>query len=271
MKTTSHQFPSLPRVPQSWPADGHLLRRLWFATTRHGNGHDHDHGHGHGHDHGHDHDHLHGGGHGHGGRGGEGHGHYGGGRFARHGRGFGGDDDFSRGRKFSSDDLQLLLLDLLVDEPRHGYELIKLLQTRSNGFYTPSPGMVYPALTYLEEIGYTVVTAEGNRKRYALNTEGRNYVESNRERIDVIWAKLNFFAERMGLVRRALADEDAGADDERAGRHPLRALMEARAKLKEQLMSQRHASPEEQLRIAGVLERAAAEIAGDRVEKPNER
>jgi DNA-binding PadR family transcriptional regulator len=128
--------------------------------------------------------------------------------------------------------------------------------------------MVYPALTYLEEIGYTVVTAEGNRKRYALNTEGRNYVESNRERIDVIWAKLNFFAERMGLVRRALADEDAGADDERAGRHPLRALMEARAKLKEQLMSQRHASPEEQLRIAGVLERAAAEIAGDRVEKP---
>jgi DNA-binding PadR family transcriptional regulator len=175
------------------------------------------------------------------------------------GGGFGGGDDFSRGRKFSSEDLQVLLLALLVEEPRHGYELIKLLETRSNGFYTPSPGMVYPALTYLEEIGYATVTTEGNRKRYALTDEGRAYVETNRERVDFIWSKLNFFAQKMGLVRRALAGEDA--EDERGGTHPSKALMEARAKLKQLLMSRLHASAEEQLLIAQVLERAAAEIA----------
>ena len=247
MKTPSSQFLSMQKIAESWPFADRFMTRLGLANMRHVH-----HAHGRG----------------------RGHGHHGGGRFSGHGhgRGFGGgDDDFSRGRKFSSDDLQLLLLDLLVDAPRHGYELIKLLETRSNGFYTPSPGMVYPALTYLEEIGYTVVTAEGNRKRYALNEQGRRYVESNRERLDAIWAKVNFFAQKMGLVRRALAEEEAASDDEQAGRHALRALMEARAKLKEQLMSCLHASQEEQLRIAGVLERAAAEIAGNVMEKPNER
>jgi len=191
-----------------------------------------------------------------------------GGRFSRRRGGFGGgDDNFSRGRKFSSDDLQILLVALLLDEPRHGYELIKQLETRSNGFYTPSPGMVYPALTYLEEIGYTSVTAEGNRKRYAITDEGRAYFEANRERIDFIWAKLNFFAQKMGMVRRALAGEDAA--DEGGGPYPLKALMEARHKLKQQLMARSGASPEEQLRIAQVLERAAAEIAAGVDTEPN--
>lgn len=89
--------------------------------------------------------------------------------------GFGGfgDDAMPRGRQFSADDLQLLLLALLAEQPSHGYELIKALDTRSSGFYAPSPGMVYPALTYLEELGYVTVQAEGNRKRYALADAGR--------------------------------------------------------------------------------------------------
>ena len=57
----------------------------------------------------------------------------------------------------SAEDLQLMLLGLLEQNPSHGYELIKALGTLSNGFYTPSPGMVYPALTYLEELGYATV------------------------------------------------------------------------------------------------------------------
>jgi DNA-binding PadR family transcriptional regulator len=191
----------------------------------------------------------------------------GGGFFSRRGGGFGGgDDDFSRGRKFSSDDLQILLVALLVDAPRHGYELIRMLESRSNGFYTPSPGMVYPALTYLEEIGYTTVEAEGNRKRYALTPEGRAYFESNSERIEVIWAKLKFFAQRMGMVRRALAGEES--EDESTGKHPLKELMDARLKLKQQLIARSHASAEEQLRIAKVLERAADEIAASAANDP---
>jgi DNA-binding PadR family transcriptional regulator len=188
-----------------------------------------------------------------------GHGPRGGGFFSRGGGRFGSDDDdFSRGRKFSSDDLQILLLALLADQPRHGYELIKLLEARSNGFYAPSPGMVYPALTYLEELGYTSVEAVGNRKRYALTEAGRAYLDENRERVEMIWAKLKFFAQKMGLVRRALAGEDV--EEGSADPRPLQALVEARHKLKQALHSRMHASVEEQLRIAKVLERAASEI-----------
>ena len=191
-------------------------------------------------------------------------------RFGRRGSRFGGgEDDFSRGRKFSADDLQLLLVALLADEPRHGYELIRLLEARSNGFYIPSPGMVYPALTYLEEIGYTTVTVEGNRKRYAITAQGRAHVEANRERIDFIWAKLNFFARKMGMVRRALAGEEA--DYASGSHHSLEALLHARHRLKRQLMARLQASPEEQMQIAQVLERAVAEIAamGDPSAKEN--
>ena len=83
-----------------------------------------------------------------------------------HGR---GRHDFHAGRKLSSGELQLLLMQLLAARPSHGYELIKSLEERTDGFYAPSPGMVYPALTYLEEIGHASVEVEGNKKRYQLN------------------------------------------------------------------------------------------------------
>ena len=92
----------------------------------------------------------------------------------RHGRGFGhvfadmGDGGFDRGgfrtgRKLASDDLQLLLLALIAEKPSHGYDLIKLLEERSGGYYVPSPGMIYPALTYLEEAGHATIEQEGRR------------------------------------------------------------------------------------------------------------
>ncbi|MBA5827990.1 PadR family transcriptional regulator, partial [Escherichia coli] len=74
------------------------------------------------------------------------------------------------------------------EQPSHGYELIKALDTRSNGFYSPSPGMVYPALTYLEEVGFVASQAEGNRKRYALTDAGRAHLDAQRERVDTLFA-----------------------------------------------------------------------------------
>jgi len=191
-----------------------------------------------------------GGGHAHGGRGG-----------ARGFSGFGGfggddgDDGFARGRKFSSDDLQLLLLDLINSAPSHGYELIKALQTRSNGFYSPSPGMIYPALTYLEELGYVAVELEGNRKCYTLSDSGRDYLATHRERVDHLLAKLDHIAQRVEMMRRAMAGEDpldpsAGGllPEFHAARHALRAaLMGAN-------------SADEQRRITAIIERATAEI-----------
>ncbi|MBB5417816.1 PadR family transcriptional regulator [Paraburkholderia atlantica] len=174
--------------------------------------------------------------------------------------GFGGDGDgFPRGRKFSSDDLQLLLLSLIDTQPSHGYELIKALETRSNGFYSPSPGMVYPALTYLEELGYVTVQLEGNRKRYELADAGREYLAANRERVELMFARLSHIARKMDSVRRALAGEEP-ADVSEGGWVP--ELNEARRTLKNALLRRDNAPADEQRRIAAILMRAAREIEG---------
>jgi DNA-binding PadR family transcriptional regulator len=176
--------------------------------------------------------------------------------------GFGGGDGdgFPRGRKFSSDDLQLLLLALLDAQPSHGYELIKALETRSNGFYSPSPGMVYPALTYLEEIGHVTVQLEGNRKRYELAEPGRQYLADNRERVELMFAKLNHIARKMDSVRRAFAGEEA-LDPNEGGWLP--ELIEARRALKHALIRRDNVPADEQRRIAAILARATAEIEGN--------
>lgn len=171
--------------------------------------------------------------------------------------GFDDSDGFSRGRKFSSDDLQLLLLALIEDKPSHGYELIKALDTRSNGFYSPSPGMVYPALTYLEELGYVTVELEGNRKRYELAELGRAHLTANRERVDVMLAKLNHIARKMDSVRRALAGEEP-ADPSEGGWLP--ELIQARRAIKTALYRREEMSVDEQRRIAAILRRATDEI-----------
>jgi len=207
---------------------------------------------------------AHAGGHPRGGRGGRrGGGHPGGPGGAGFPGGFpGGFDDsegFSRGRKFSSDDLQLLLLALIEGKPSHGYELIKALDTRSNGFYSPSPGMVYPALTYLEELGYVTVELEGNRKRYELAELGSAHLAANRERVDMMLAKLNHIARKMDSVRRALAGEEP-ADPSEGGWLP--ELIQARRALKTALYRRDEMALDEQRRIAAILRRATDEIEG---------
>src|SRR6201999_486038 len=104
--------------------------------------------------------------------------------FGHHfGEGFGpggsGRGGFGPGRKLGSGGLQLVLVGLLAEKPSHGYELIKALEERSTGYYSPSPGMVYPALTYLEEIGHASVTAEGTRKLYSATEAGRKHLADN--------------------------------------------------------------------------------------------
>src|SRR5690242_15012317 len=99
-------------------------------------------------------------------------GHHGHGETRGHGR-----HGLHSSRKLSASDLQIILLALLASRPAHGYELIKSLEDHSHGLYVPSPGMIYPALTYLEEIGFAFVEMEGNKKRYHLTEAGRNHYE----------------------------------------------------------------------------------------------
>ena len=165
-----------------------------------------------------------------------------------------GGDGLPGGRRLSSAELQLVLLALLAERPAHGYELIRTLEERSGGFYAPSPGMVYPALTYLDEIGHAAVSQEANRKLYALTDAGRANLASNQGQAEAILDGLARIGSRMEQVREAfsgLSDADPQAADE---------LHRARHALKHALMRRRGCTPDEARRIAGILERSAAEI-----------
>ena len=88
---------------------------------------------------------------------------------------------------FDSGDLQLIMLELLANKPSYGYELIKAIEERMAGGYAPSPGVVYPTLTMLEERGFTeVVSSEGNRKVYGVTEAGRKELADNAGRLKEI-------------------------------------------------------------------------------------
>jgi len=193
--------------------------------------------------------------------------HHGGRGFGHFGRGFMEGDmggrAFGMGRKLASVDLQLLILGLLAEKPRHGYEIIKALDERSKGFYIPSPGMVYPALTYLEEIGHATVEVEGSRKLYHITDAGKEHLDDNRSTADALFAQFNRVGERMDRVRRAMRADEAGegsdAEHERRGS---KELLRARRDLKSALADKWDSSREEQERVVGILKRATAEIQG---------
>ena len=95
-------------------------------------------------------------------------------------------------RMFEQGGLRLVLLHLIGEKPSHGYELIKAIEDRFNGEYSPSPGVVYPTLTLLEEMGYTSVEAsEGGRKRYTITDAGKEHLAANRETTDAMLARMN--------------------------------------------------------------------------------
>jgi DNA-binding PadR family transcriptional regulator len=192
--------------------------------------------------------------------------HHGGRGFGHFGKGFmdGGDRGgrgFGMGRKLASVDLQLLILGLLEEKPRHGYEIIKALDERSKGFYVPSPGMVYPALTYLEEIGYATVEADGARKLYQITDAGKEHLQSNRSTFDALFAQFGRVGERMDRLRRAMHIEETGeagaAEQERRGS---KELMRARHELKLALADKWDSPREEQQRIVEILKRATEGI-----------
>jgi DNA-binding PadR family transcriptional regulator len=194
--------------------------------------------------------------------------HHGSRGLGRFGRGFMDGDGlggraFGMGRKLASGDLQLLILALLADKPRHGYEIIKDLDERSNGFYVPSPGMIYPALTYLDEIGYATIETDGTRKRYHITDAGRQHLEENRASADALFAQVGRVGEHMDRVRRAtrVADPQDEASVLHGGRGS-KELQRARRDLKAALAEKSESPRDEQERIIGILARAAAEIRG---------
>jgi DNA-binding PadR family transcriptional regulator len=112
-------------------------------------------------------------------------------------RGFGGG-----GRFFDNGHLRLVILQLIADKPSYGYELMKAIEERLSGGYAPSPGVVYPTLTLLEEEGFaTVTSAEGNKKLYAATDQGKEYLKANRVILKAIFGRMQEAGKAFGRGR----------------------------------------------------------------------
>ena len=98
----------------------------------------------------------------------------------------------SLGRFFVHGDLRLLVLTLVAEKPRHGYEIIKAIEDRVAGAYSPSPGVIYPSLTLLEELGYvTVAAADGGKKLHDITESGRAFLDLNQPTLAAILARMD--------------------------------------------------------------------------------
>jgi DNA-binding PadR family transcriptional regulator len=198
------------------------MRHRHFYRDHHGDR-DHHHGRHFGHKSFSDGDHRHG------------HGEGRGGRHRRGGR---------SGRLFDHGELRLVVLALISEQPRHGYEIIKEIEDRVAGTYSPSPGVIYPTLTMLEELGQATVAESNGKKLYAITADGTAYLAANKTALDQA-------LQRMQSVNTA------------HGGGPAPEIMRARENLKLALRLRESRGPltEQQVRdIAAALDAAAIAI-----------
>jgi len=161
----------------------------------------------------------------------------------RHGgfeRGFG----HGRERLFDAGDIKLVILKLLSEQPSYGYQLMKTMEERLGGGYTPSAGIVYPTLTMLEEEGLATAAETEGKKVYSITSEGLKVLEANKERLGRLF-------ERLDETGRGF----------RRGRAPelMKAFMDLRAAVMSKVW-RRNASPEQIKKIADAIHKAAEEI-----------
>ncbi len=143
-------------------------------------------------------------------------------------------------RLFDYGEIRLLVLAMIAGRPRHGYEIIKEITDRFDGRYSPSPGVIYPTLSWLEDMGYiTIEAGEGGRKLSRLTSEGAAFLEANRKATDELLARKP--PERIS--------DDVGAAMDR-----LKSALRAQ-------IGRAEAAPEEAARIAAILTEAADRIA----------
>jgi DNA-binding PadR family transcriptional regulator len=162
------------------------------------------------------------------------------GRGGGFGRGGGGG-----GRIFGPGDLRLILLALVAEKPSHGYDLIKAVEQKFGGGYSPSPGSVYPTLTLLEDLGHIrASTSEGSKRLFEITDEGRAFLAENQTIIDGIMA-------RVALAARAMSGSIPPPQIHQA-MHTLRAAL---------LLHRGEWTGEEADRVREILELAAEAIS----------
>lgn len=147
-------------------------------------------------------------------------------------------------RMFEQGHLKLLVLSLLQEKPRHGYEIIKAIEELAGGDYAPSPGVIYPTLTLLEEINLASVTDQAGKKKYDITAEGAAMVESEKDTLARIRARLS--------ATGSVADARRSPELQRA-MHNFKMALHLR-------LSRGELDPEATARIAQVIDHAAQEI-----------
>lgn len=171
------------------------------------------------------------------------------------GRGFG--PGRRRGRMFEKGDLKYVILDLLAEKPSHGYEVIRTLEEKSRGFYSPSPGSVYPTLQLLEDLGYVSAAQRDGKKVYSVTDEGQKFLQENRRSVEDIWGKAGegwdpavvaemheIRHEVMGLGKRFGREMHGGRlDPDKLGR--VRAVISAAAREIEDILDERGGARDE--------------------------
>lgn len=173
----------------------------------------------------------------------------GGPRFMRNGRSEGGRRGFGEGggrrRIFEGGALRLVLLKLIEERPRHGYDLIREIEARSGGAYAPSPGVVYPTLTLLQDMGLaSEESAEGARKLFAVTDAGRAHLAERAAEVAAAMARLAALAELR---------ERTDAAPVRRAMHNLKAALHDR-------LSQSGVDRTVIFEVAGLIDEAAARI-----------
>ena len=161
-----------------------------------------------------------------------------------HGRGVRGG---GRRRVFDSGELRLVMLKLIEEGPRHGYDIIRAIEDRTNGAYAPSPGIVYPTLTLLDDMGAVEAQADGTKKQYAITDIGRAELAEKAAEVSVLMARLaELGAERaktdgapirraMGNLRAVLANRLTADDVTTDTLHDVAAMIDEAARKIERL------------------------------------
>lgn len=177
------------------------------------------------------------------------------------------DSEFSlrRSKWLSVDDLRLVVLHLLSERPRHGYEIIRAIETYTSGFYAPSPGMVYPALSRLEADSLASSKEIGTKKIFELTSQGTVLLKKNAQTIVTIMEQIKTFGEKMAYFQNQLLQEEQ-ANERWGGGFGQEDLalktefMKIRRELKAAIFEKVAASLEEKKRVIEVLRKAVDEL-----------
>lgn len=160
------------------------------------------------------------------------------------------------GRLLAQGDLRLIALVLIAEQPRHGYEIIKLIEEKTADWYSPSPGIIYPTLTYLEELGYLTAQAEGAKKLYTITDDGRAHLAANRDLAQAVLDRLAAIGEKAARIRRM---REQGGDDRRDDDMP-RSIRGAFEDLSEAVRELLRNDREAKGRIIETIDRATAAL-----------